>query len=77
MSDVILTAQAFVFFLAGFEPSSITIAHVLYEMALNPDIQDKLRKEIKEISVKTNGKFKYEDLKEVKYMDKVVKGTRI
>ncbi|XP_076241058.1 uncharacterized protein LOC143183426 [Calliopsis andreniformis] len=75
LTDSILAAQAFLFFAAGFETSSTTIGHALYEMALNPDMQDKLRQEIKESFVKTNGEFKYEDVKQMRYLDKVFKET--
>nr|XP_033329017.1 cytochrome P450 6A1-like [Megalopta genalis]XP_033329018.1 cytochrome P450 6A1-like [Megalopta genalis] len=75
ITDNLLTAQAMVFFAAGFETSSTTICHALYEMALNPQIQDKLRVEIKEFSTKNNSSFKYDDVKEMKYLDKIFKET--
>ncbi|XP_078052785.1 cytochrome P450 6A1-like [Augochlora pura] len=75
LTDNLLTAQAMVFFAAGFETSSTTICHTLYEMALNPHMQDKLRAEIKEFSAKNNSSFKYDDVKEMKYLDKVFKET--
>lgn len=75
ITDTLLAAQASVFFAAGFETSSTTMAHALYEMALNPDIQDKLRNEMKEFHAKNNGNLKYEDIKEMKYLDKVFRET--
>nr|XP_031836318.1 uncharacterized protein LOC116428622 [Nomia melanderi] len=75
LTDALLTSQAFVFFLAGFETSSTTICHALYEMALHQEMQDKLRAEIKETSAKINGDFKYENVKEMKYLDKIFKET--
>lgn len=76
LTDNLLTAQAFTFFAAGFETSSTTIGHTLYEMALNPEIQNKLRKEIRDYSAKNNGDFKFEVVKEMKFLDKVFKGKR-
>ncbi|CAK9832944.1 Cytochrome P450 6A1 [Anthophora retusa] len=71
-TDTFLAAQAFVFFVAGFETSSKTIGHALYEMALNPEMQDKLREELREFSGKS---LKYEDIKKMKYLDKIFKET--
>lgn len=69
-----LTAQAFVFFAAGFETSSSTMSNALYELALNQEVQDKLRIEIRESFNKNNGELLYEDIKEMKYLDKVFRG---
>lgn len=70
-----LTAQAFVFFLAGFETSSSTMTFALYELCVNSEMQDKLREEIREALKKGNGKFTYETIMEMSYMDKIVKET--
>ncbi|KAK9308048.1 hypothetical protein QLX08_001781 [Tetragonisca angustula] len=75
LTDTILAAQAFVFFAAGFETSSTTISHTLYEMAMNTGIQDKLRKEIREFHARDNGSFQYEEVKQMKYLDKIFKET--
>lgn len=71
LTDTLLTAQAFVFFIAGYETSSTAISNGLYELALNPKIQDKLRKEIRDHYDKNNGELKYDDVKEMKYLDLV------
>ncbi|XP_003704412.2 putative cytochrome P450 6a14 [Megachile rotundata] len=75
VTDTLLTAQAAIFFAAGFETSSSTIGHALYEMALNPEVQKKLRKEIKEFYEKNKGNWTYENIKEMSYLDKVFKET--
>lgn len=57
-------AQAFVFFGAGFETSSITLQFALYQMALHQDIQDRVRAEIKAIMAKHEGNVTYEAVEE-------------
>lgn len=75
LTDTLLTAQAVVFFVAGFETSSSTMAFSLYELAQNQEIQDKLRQEIRKMDEKNNGVLTYTDIKEMKYLDKVFKGN--
>ncbi|XP_076763615.1 uncharacterized protein LOC143431015 [Xylocopa sonorina] len=75
LTDTLLTAQAFVFLIAGFETSSTTMTHALYELALNVDVQKKLRQEIKEHYEKNNGELKYDDIKNMAYLDLVFRET--
>jgi len=70
-----LAAQAFVFFLAGFETSSTTMTFCLYELSLHQDIQDRLREEIDDVLQKHGGKITYEGIQEMEYLDKVVSGN--
>lgn len=74
LTDTLLTAQAFVFFIAGFETSSSAISNALYELALNPEVQNKLRQEIKEYFNKHN-ELKYEYIKNMIYLDLVFRET--
>jgi len=67
-------AQAFIFFLAGFETSSTTMGFALYELARNQDVQDKVRKEINNVIEKHNNEITYEGIKEMKYLEQVVMG---
>jgi cytochrome P450 family 6 len=69
-----MAAQAFVFFLGGFETSSTTMTFCLYELSLHQDIQDRLREEIDVVLQKHDGKLTYEGIQEMKYLDKVVSG---
>nr|XP_024218643.1 cytochrome P450 6a2-like [Halyomorpha halys] len=69
-----LTAQCFVFFLAGFETSSSVQSYCLYELALNPDVQRKLREEIHS-TISKHGGITYQAIKEMEYLDMVVSET--
>ena len=53
------------------------MSNALYELALNPKIQKKLREEINEHYKKHNGELNYEHIKDMEYLDKVFKGMRI
>lgn len=75
LTDAFLTAQAYVFFAAGFETGASTISNTLYELAQNQKIQDKLREEIREHYDKYKEELIYENIKEMKYLDKVFKGS--
>jgi len=67
-----MAAQAFVFFVAGFETSSSTMAFCLYELALQPEIQQKVRKEIH--SVLDGKEISYDALSEMTYLEQVLAG---
>jgi cytochrome P450 family 6 len=70
-----LAAQAFVFYLGGFETSSTTMTFCLYELSLHQDIQDRLRQEIDVVLQERDGKITYEGIQEMEYLDKVVSET--
>lgn len=69
-----LAAQAFIFFVAGFETSSTTMNYAFYELAYRQTIQDKLRDEITEVLKRHNNEITYDALMEMPYLDKVVNG---
>lgn len=59
--------------MAGFSVSSLTLAFIAHELTVNPEVQEKLLKEIKETKAKLeDGKLTYEALYKMKYMDMVV-----
>ena len=60
--------------MAGFESSSSIISFSLYELALNPEVQNRVREEIKEVLKEHNNQVTYEAIPEMKYLDMVVNG---
>ncbi|KAJ8728460.1 hypothetical protein PYW08_016845 [Mythimna loreyi] len=71
-SDNDLISQAVLFFLAGFETVSAGMSFLLYELALAPDVQEKLAQEIKETDAKNGGKFDFNSVQYMPYMDMVI-----
>ncbi|CAL1686478.1 unnamed protein product [Lasius platythorax] len=69
-----IVSQAFVFFLAGFETSSILMCFVAHELAVNPDIQNRLREEVQQYLAEGN-EISYESLSKMTYMDMVISET--
>lgn len=70
-----IAANSFVFFAAGFETSSSVMTFSTYELAINQDVQDRLRIEIEAVLNKYDGNLTYESIMEMKYLDMVFKET--
>lgn len=75
LDDKLMAANAFVFFVAGFETTAATMAYCLLELAVNLEIQDKMRQEILDAIAENNGKLTYDTIKNLPYMDKVISET--
>ncbi|KAH8394658.1 hypothetical protein KR222_001274 [Zaprionus bogoriensis] len=69
-----IAAQAFVFFLGGFETSSSTMGFALHLLALHPEIQQRGREEVQQVLAK-HKQLNYEALKELKYIKQIVYET--
>jgi cytochrome P450 family 6 len=67
-------AQAFNFLIAGYETSAGTLTFALYELALHPEIQQRLRAEIVQVLSKHGGKQTYDGMHDMSYLDRVVSG---
>uniref|UniRef100_A0A0K8TVR2 unspecific monooxygenase n=1 Tax=Epiphyas postvittana TaxID=65032 RepID=A0A0K8TVR2_EPIPO len=76
ITDSIIEAQAFVFYAGGYETSASTMGFMLYHLALNTEIQDKLRAEIDEYLLKNNNQIVLESLlKDMPYLEQVFDET--
>ncbi|KAJ8729800.1 hypothetical protein PYW07_016838 [Mythimna separata] len=71
-SDSDLVAQAVLFLFGGFDTVSTTMSFLLYELAVNPDVQDRLAQEIREHDAKNGGKMDSNTVQDLMYLDMVV-----
>lgn len=72
-----VTAQAFVFFLAGSETAATTMSFVLHALGSNPLIQDRLRNEIEAVLLRYDGEITFKALSEIPYLDQVINGMML
>ncbi|XP_015516411.2 cytochrome P450 6k1 isoform X1 [Neodiprion lecontei] len=70
-----LVGTAALFLAAGFETTSTIMAFGLYELALHPDVQSKLREEIRTAMANNGGDITYRMINSLPYLDKVVSET--
>lgn len=70
LNDVELVANAITFFLDGYETSSVSMAVILFELARNERVQDKLRKEILDAAVEEP--LTMDTIADLHYLDQVV-----
>ncbi|KAF5288529.1 hypothetical protein FQA39_LY15397 [Lamprigera yunnana] len=71
LSDEDITAQALIFFVAGFDTVSTAMCYVTYDLATNPDVQRRLCEEITE-TLQQSSKITYESVTTMKYLDCVI-----
>nr|CAD7598281.1 unnamed protein product [Timema genevievae] len=74
LSDKDIAAQAAVFFLAGFDTSSTLISFASYFLAVYENVQQRIQTEIDNMLENTGGKFIYEEIIALKYLDMVISG---
>ncbi|CAG2102111.1 unnamed protein product [Medioppia subpectinata] len=68
-------AQTIVFFIAGYETTATALAYCTYELALNPDIQDRLVAETREAFSENTGDIDYETVIRLPLLDAVISET--
>nr|XP_023024821.1 probable cytochrome P450 6a13 [Leptinotarsa decemlineata] len=68
-TEVDIAAHAASFFGDGFETSSRVMSFLIFEIAMNPEVQQKLREEINECLKKTDGELTYECIQDMVYLD--------
>lgn len=71
MEEIINLGMAF--FFSGSETSYVPLSNILYELAMNPGVQQKLFEELQE-AFAGKSELDYETLQNLPYLDKVIKG---
>lgn len=74
-TEGVCMANAFLFFVAGFETTSTALSYCLYELAVNPEVMEKLYAEITRVLDAHDGRVDYDILKEMEYLDTVISET--
>ncbi|XP_067122508.1 cytochrome P450 3A5-like [Centruroides vittatus] len=72
LDDVV--SQSVSFFIAGYFGPTFTISFCAHELAVNPDIQEKLINEVDE-TIKKLGELNYDSVSEMKYLEAFVQET--
>lgn len=75
-NDDEIVAQCLLFYAAGFDTASTVLSFIGYELAINPDVQQKLYEEIIGMNRELNGKpLSYDSVQKLQYMDMVISET--
>ncbi|XP_078051420.1 putative cytochrome P450 28d1 [Augochlora pura] len=72
MNEERIVSNSLSLFIDGFETSRLTLTFTGYYLALYPEVQEKLRNEIRTTIAAHNGVLTFEALKDLKYMDQVI-----
>ncbi|XP_063533630.1 cytochrome P450 6B5-like [Cydia strobilella] len=75
ITNSVIEAQAFVFFAGGYETTASTMGFMLYHLALDTKMQDRLRNEIDGYLEKHSDKIELDTLNELQYLDRVFNET--
>ncbi|XP_042238139.1 cytochrome P450 6B7-like isoform X2 [Homarus americanus] len=75
LTDLVITAQCVLFYMAGYDTTATTLSFLSYCLALHPDIQQKCMQEIETVLEKHEGEITYEAIMEMTYLDMVFAET--
>ncbi|XP_047114460.1 cytochrome P450 9e2-like [Schistocerca piceifrons] len=72
LTDDDITAQALIFFIAGFDTVSTLLTFCSYLLATHEDVQQRLQREVDELMEKSGGQPSYEQVLGCQYLDMVL-----
>nr|APH81393.1 cytochrome P450 CYP3027C1 [Tigriopus kingsejongensis] len=69
LTDELLTAQGIVFFVAGYGTTANALSTLCYNLAKNPEIQERLYEELQDVIDKFDGRIDHESIQEMEYLE--------
>jgi len=75
LTDDEILAQAFIFVFAGYEPGSNSLGYMAYNLAIHPDVQQKLQEEIDSV-LPDKAPLTYDTVMQLEYLDMVLNETQ-
>ncbi|KAF9582692.1 hypothetical protein BGW38_010886 [Lunasporangiospora selenospora] len=72
-SDLQIRQDVFTAIFAGHETTSASLSWTFYQLAIHPQVQDRLREEVNELFEKTKDKLSYDDFNGLPYLSAVVR----
>lgn len=69
-----MASNALSTFIDGYETSSTALAWALYDLAANPDIQERLHEEVIEVLKRNDDNLSHEMIQEMTYLESVLCG---
>nr|AKH03523.1 cytochrome P450 3026D3 [Paracyclopina nana] len=73
--ELVIVATAIVLMVAGYDTTGTTLAYACYQLSKNPDIQDRLRAEIEEVTGDSDMPINYESIQKMNYLDQIISET--
>ena len=70
--ELVVVATAIILLVAGYDTTGTTLAYCCYQLAKNPDIQDRLRSEIENTTGDQEDLITYDQLQTMTYMDQII-----
>ncbi|XP_012269662.2 cytochrome P450 9e2-like [Athalia rosae] len=75
LTDDDMAAHAFTFYFGGFDSVALLMCCAIHEIAVHPDVHEKLQAEVDQVSEECGGVVSYEALHAMPYLDNVVNET--
>ena len=73
--ELTIVATAIIILIAGYDTTGTTMAFACYQLAKHPEIQEKLRQEIEEVTDDSNKPIDYEAIQKMTYLDQIISET--